>query len=1182
MQFNLASQETYITEAKLSSFERIIKAILQHWGLSGQVAASAALTVLDVHARVSSLPNKGEGNDFIVVTDPLPHKKCRFAYYDFYLHARVKSVCYQLAKALLEVAAKVPSFDQSLLKQLWALVRETILADDSNLSAYLYACNVHLPTVLCDEERPSIIERSTGFILSTYKSSPTSWKTELASVAQQLARHGLLSTILCNEVIPPKITKYLLVEYGTFASEEARQSLKDETFAADADARATGLIVWLAKASETDSCSLMAEAMSFAASRVKNESGIHRRTVLAWLESNFADKVVRKSLEDNTSAAKSHEMLCSAILDMQKNDLSRLDCVGRQVCFPRLPKYILDTVLEFDPSRLHSERRQLWADCAVQMDWNLKAAMGDEELACYEWPIGRHSELQSASWISRDAFEAAYPTSRTSTAGKITQLRKHVNLSYYLHKDFKKENVFGPAQCVQMLECAIGKVWINSLPVCALRTPGHFPDDKDVSTAWLERILVLYRLCGMSWQEVELLNTVFDSVFDALGDVTAKEQDLLRASSLLETLFGIHKSSFSLIPKLAQACDKLFRHSVAADKAHFVESWLPCWRMVYQESGRRVWDSPVDDRLQNFLDRYALGCEPDAWRPVLSKSDRVLKECRMARELLQMSPSALRLADVRDVLFTRRQDALLRFVRDPVPLYGVFGEEETAETIMGALFSEFSESDEPEHECESVDEILFQWLDEEALLSCHADVSIAYARFARTQASSTRIDLSSKIEAISKFMGAPSTQHTDVLAALQSNLDDAVRESLINRVFKLDSPWHILGHLLSQKTIEKNDQRITSSLLRYVAQHVHIDKVVSVADLLLKNPRRRKLSFQLHKGVICLLFDAKTPEAMKLLGVEWRRANVPDGVRILIAEKCVQSIASGETEGWEVSVLSDIATNPVFQPELKFWLLAAQSPYAPVLNGVHQPVGVEKDEVLERFRVKGPSRVIVHSSAALDKFRSILHEFQKSPPTPSDENGTLLLLAELKRWELSPSLFMDPPRDDPVTLDEMVALLTRAVSEGVTDLPDHPTQVARTFCAQLFSRAVIIQLNHDVEGKVKDKNQEESSFLNELVDGSDAARKFQACVRTLLDAVLDMPVRQQIPRQLVLHLVNTLIEGIQSDYRPGAIRPNALLHHLIAKPFAKEWKLLKQDSKCVNEVLDNLVVKVVCPGRGRL
>ena len=280
-------------------------------------------------------------------------------------------------------------------------------------------------------------------------------------------------------------------------------------------------------------------------------------------------------------------------------------------------------------------------------------------------------------------------------------------------------------------------------------------------------------------------------------------------------------------------------------------------------------------------------------------------------------------------------------------------------------------------------------------------------------------------------------------------------------------------------------------------------------------------------------------------------------------------IASGETEGWEVTVLSEIATNPAFQPELKFWLLAAQSPYAPVLYNIHQPVGVEKDEMLERFRMKGPSRVNVYSRAATDKFRSILQEFQSSPPSPSDENGTLQLLAELKKWELSPSLFMDPPRDDPVILDEILALLTKAVSSGgATDLPDHPTQVARTFCAQLFSRAVVIQLNHAVEGKIKDNDQEESTILGELVDGNDTAHKFRACVRTLLDAVLDMPARQQISRQLVLHLVDTLIEGIKS-YESGVIRPKTLFEHLVAKPFAEEWKLLKQDSNHVEEVLAN-------------
>jgi hypothetical protein len=97
------------------------------------------------------------------------------------------------------------------------------------------------------------------------------------------------------------------------------------------------------------------------------------------------------------------------------------------------------------------------------------------------------------------------------------------------------------------------------------------------------------------------------------------------------------------------------------------------------------------------------------------------------------------------------------------------------------------------------------------------------------------------------WKGPPTTQHSDVLEDLQRDLEDAAREALINRVFYLDSRWNIVGFLLSQSVIEKNDQRVTATLLGYVAQHVHFSKVVKMIAIFLKNPRRKKLSFQLHK-----------------------------------------------------------------------------------------------------------------------------------------------------------------------------------------------------------------------------------------------------------------------------------------------------------------------------------------------
>jgi len=86
------------------------------------------------------------------------------------------------------------------------------------------------------------------------------------------------------------------------------------------------------------------------------------------------------------------------------------------------------------------------------------------------------------------------------------------------------------------------------------------------------------------------------------------------------------------------------------------------------------------------------------------------------------------------------------------------------------------------------------------------------------------------------------------------------------------------------------------------------------------------------------------------------------------------------------------------------------------------------------------------------------------------------------------------------------------------------------------------------------------------MEGNDAARKFRSCLGTLLDAVLDIPSRQQIPRHLILNLVSLLIVGIKSNVPP----PVALLlfNELVAKPFAEEWKLLKQDSIYVEDVLD--------------
>jgi len=1152
LQFDPSNQGTYVNQTSLSFFYSKVCFILDHgWCRPSDVATALASALLNVHAEASKNDN---GSDSFVVASDLPasSKRLKFAYYDYYLHNRVQNNCRQLATRLI-VDGSVGKVDLALTKRLWLLVCDRKAADLD----YIRVCSLYLPNELRDEELPFIVERSTKLIKETYEKSPSKWKTELFSVAQQLVKLRLLEKVLDNEDIPIKVQKTLQVDHGGFANEKARQSLKDETYSAEAGARVVGLTVWLDKACQTDSVSLIAEALKFLVSRVKNESGVHRRTVYTWIQSNFASKVVLASLKDDSADSELLHSLCSAILAMQKNDLSRLDSVGRRVCFPVLPGYILETVLNYDPTRLCLERRQLWINCAIQMHWKMVAAEGDESLWRYTWPQVRYRKLKSAEWVSREAFEACYPTSRASSSSKLAKLRQRVNLSTYLHNNFNPEAVFGPRQCIPMFAKALETVWTNDLPSCALRLVNTFPDDQGVSNALLSRLQFLYRLCGPAWQEVELLTSVFDRIYADLEGVT--EAHFFQAHKLLHVLFEIHGPSGPYTTRLAIACDKLFRRAVAMaseelssqpstsdpmapqpssnsivpifaneSSPNYVELWFSHWRTAYLESGSYLWENPVDNRLQHFLLLHAnKGCEPDAWHPTMSrKSGRRERECGMARELLGISPSALLLKDVREVLFKRRQDVLRRYVTEDPNLTGVFsGIDKSYETIQ---------------------ELLFHMLDNETLFSCHSDISRRYALYARTEASNSRCDLKSRIVAISKFMSAPSTQHADVLAALQSNLDSAVRESLINGVFALDSPWHILGFLLSQKAIEKNDQRITSSLLRYVAQHVHVDTVVRVVGLLLKNPRRKKLSFQLHKATVRMLFDAKTPEASQLLRAEWAN-DLSEGVRSMMAETCVHSVADGETEGWEATVLADIASNPAFEPELKFCLLAPASPMAGNAD-IPRPDGVEADELLDHYRLNGPTTVTPATDVAARKFRSILEVLEAS------SDGALQLLAKIKKLALS-NVFLNPPCDGQGAVVEMLECLTRNL-DGLEI--DHKMQVERSCVSFLFAAAVHRLLNNALQNL--DGNDSETL---KLCDGIHVVRSLKDCLRVLLDAALNLPVRKQRERALVLKSLDTVMNTLQANVRGPVFK------HVIIEPFETELRILKKDAGLLKSVFQH-------------
>jgi len=212
-----------------------------------------------------------------------------------------------------------------------------------------------------------------------------------------------------------------------------------------------------------------------------------------------------------------------------------------------------------------------------------------------------------------------------------------------------------------MLEELVDRVSTENLPSYPLLQEGRFHEEADLSEALRGRLEVWFRLSGTAWQEVKLLTTVFDRIFADIN--AASDMHFSQASRLFAVLHDIHGPATTEIPRLTHACDKLVRCAVASEKDG-VQQWLLRWQANYMETGCRVWNFPVDDRLRNFLHQHANGCEPEAWSRELTEGNRVSRECSMVRELLSMSPSALFLSDVRNVLFTRRQDVLFRYIRD--------------------------------------------------------------------------------------------------------------------------------------------------------------------------------------------------------------------------------------------------------------------------------------------------------------------------------------------------------------------------------------------------------------------------------------------------------------------------------------------------------------------------------------
>jgi len=387
------------------------------------------------------------------------------------------------------------------------------------------------------------------------------------------------------------------------------------------------------------------------------------------------------------------------------------------------------------------------------------------------------------------------------------------------------------------------------------------------------------------------------------------------------------------------------------------------------------------------------------------------------------------------------------------------------------------------------------------------------------------------------YVASPSTNHATVLEAFEGEMDEVLKEALMVKIFSLDSPWLVLGYLLSMPVIRKNDQRITSSLLSHIGKHVHVDKVVQVLGLLLTKHRRKELGFQLHKAILRMLFEARTSESIRVLKNE-SLEDLHKDIRHLIVEKCMESACKNVLDAdWEWSILEETAKDSGVCRETAF-LFFGPYRYSAIRLLVPVAEGVE-NETLKSFTMK--TSIKVDSNELAKKLSSLTQHLEINS---ADE--TIRIMAKCQRLRLSalfsPSKFQE---DDVDALDEMALYLSTPVVSW-----DHKEQFAVRNIANYFASGCARSLIKALD----DLPAAERNVI--LLKNHPVANKFGGCLAQLVTNILDTPMRQIQTRTQNVVTVQILLQ----TFRTSTYRYKDLFKLLVEEePLKSEFEIIKHD-----------------------
>ena len=651
-----------------------------------------------------------------------------------------------------------------------------------------------------------------------------------------------------------------------------------------------------------------AEALSYTSNRIKNEAGLTRPNIYNWLGNNCKTIVCSTLCLKLTSEERisSIETISKMFEKLIKDDVSKRDSVGKNK-FLDIANLIAKTVLTFDLNEKFKTERLLWLQCSYRITFTVeKAITGEESWMKFNWPgLNNNITAPMTNWITENDIRKGVKTTLTNECGGY-QWDNIRAVSYSKELlEIKPYHGLSTTECVNLITDSFNEVkkelqsqspdqnsWLSS-------SYNNLSIGDPVVQHVAKRLQQLISFCGPRWVEVSDLTNAVSTAIDMLKK--SKESEI--AFTICEGFFNTISSLYDVwydVHLMEELTEVLFAAAQLKPQERCVPKKLHNWTRLRNNKDLVDFGS-LSINEKNFIISNTKAIRSANRNTENYKQESMRRTVAAARDLLQMSPSAIYIKSVQQTLLSKRDDLINDYIgKDTVLFNGPFC---------------------PLTKVEEGKKFTFMMTTQQ-LATLNGECSHLYSSMSLKMGMSRSASTAVRSNAITEFVASPTTSYKDVIELLEELSNDSsedslnnIMESIILTVFQTDSVWKVLAYLLSPEVIKKTPQRTTASIIVNFSKWVHTDKVVKVLTVLLVPSRRSAITLFLHKTILRLLADAGTVEAGELLRSEWTNRNTfdppmhSDIVREIV-KICVANVEENKRisqQAWEI--LSDVSSD---------------------------------------------------------------------------------------------------------------------------------------------------------------------------------------------------------------------------------------------------------------------------------